>query len=139
MNQRLWVASLGLLCVGLVGCGSGNQSLERHTQFVGALNEASDILASVTDDAGAKDARAKLVPVGEKIRELYLTQRISKDTGMDLENLKYDKQYVKEQEIVTAARDRYGKEAARVLALEGPNGTNLVRTMSGYIYPSTAR
>jgi hypothetical protein len=134
MKKAILAASL----MGLLGgCSSANPSLERHQQLVAALNEAADILATVTDDASAKEARPRLVAVGERIRELYRAQRVSKDTGMDLETLKYDKKYAKELDEATAARDRYGKEAARVSDV--PGGVNLVRTMTGYIYPTKVR
>jgi hypothetical protein len=101
------VRKLGLLavcCVGLAGCG-GNPSLDRHQQFVASLNEATEILATVNDADSAREARPKLEEVGKKIRELYRTQRDSKDTAIDLENLKYDKKYGKEVEEVKAARE----------------------------------
>jgi len=138
VNKFIVLASLGVCLLG-AGCGGGKPSLERHQKLVAALNEASDIMAGVTDEASTKDARGKLDDVGKRIRELYREQRLSKDTAMDLENLKYDKKFAKEEEEVTAARDRYGKESARVLADVPASGAILVRTMSGYIYPSTAR
>lgn len=130
---------LALACLSAAGCAGGNPALERHLQLVAAYNEASDLLAGVTDEASAKEARGKLEEVGQRIRDLYRIQRLSRDTGMDLENLKYDKKYAKEQDEVMAARDRYGKESARVLAEVPGSGALLVRTMSGYIYPSTVR
>jgi hypothetical protein len=131
------VRKLGLLlfcCVGLAGCG-GNPSLDRHQQFVASLNEATEILATVNDADSAREARPTLEEVGKKIRELYRTQRDSKDTAINLENLKYGK----EVEEVKAARERYGKESARVLSLPTPEGAILVRTINSYVYPSSVR
>jgi hypothetical protein len=136
MMPRLMLVAM--ICAGLAGCG-GNPSLERHQQLVALLNEVTDILATVNDKASADEARPKLVSVGEKIREVYRTQRLSKDTGMDLENIKYDKKYAKELEEVNAAREGYGKESARVLSLPTPEGAILVRTINAYVYPSTVR
>ncbi len=134
----LRVALMAILCMVLVGCGA-NPSMERHQQLVAAIHEASDILATVNDGETAKEAKPKLVAVGEKIRDLYRTQRASKDTAFDLETVKYDKKYGKEQDELTAARDRYGKEAARVLSLPTSEGAILFRTINQYVYPSTIR
>jgi hypothetical protein len=128
-----------MCCLGLIGCGGGNQSMERHQQLVASINEATDILATVNDADTAKEAKPKLVTVGEKIRDLYRTQRLAKDSGMDLENRKYDKKYGKELDEVNAAIERFGKESARVLSLPTPEGAILVRTINGYVYNSTVR
>jgi hypothetical protein len=121
----------------LVGCG-GNPSVARHKQFVAALNEATDVMATVTDEASAKEARPRLVEIGERIRNQYRDARLAKDPGMDLETFKYDAaKYGKEFEEFKAARDRYGKEQARVSDV--PGGINLVRTFNLYLYPNTAR
>src|SRR5437016_4527810 len=97
LRMPLLLASLAGACLGLAGCG-GNPSLERHQKLVAAFNEATDLLAGVTDEASAKEARGKLDDVGKRIRELYREQRLARDTGMDLENMKYDKKYAKEQD-----------------------------------------
>ncbi len=136
--MRNWLL-MGLCCVGIAGCGGGNPNLERHQQMVAAINEATDILATVNDAETAKEAKPRLVAVGERIRELYRAQRVSKATGMDLENAKYDKKYGKELDEVKAARDRFGQESARVLSLPTPEGAILVRTINSYVSPSTVR
>lgn len=118
------------------GCG-GNPSQDRHKSLVTAINEAVDILTTVNDKESADQARPKVMEVGERIRELYKQGRHAKDTARDLENMKYAKELAKEQAELEAARDRYGKEAARVSDV--PGGVQLVRTMTGYIYPSSVR
>lgn len=120
------------------GCGpSGPTPLDRHQQLIAALDEASALLAGVTDEASAQEARPKLTAVGERIRELYKQGRIDQAGGMDPERLKYDPKYARELKELQEALDRFGKEKARVSDV--PGGVNLVRTISVYVHPDLSR
>jgi hypothetical protein len=132
----------GILLAGVFfvigGCGpSGPTPLDRHKQLVSALDEASGLLAGVTDEASAQEARPKLIAVGERIRELYKQGRIDQAGGMDPERLKYDPKYSKELKELQEALDRFGNEKARVS--KEPGGVNLVRTISVYVHPDSSR
>jgi len=120
------------------GCGpSGPTPIDRHKQLIASLDEASGLLAGVTDEASAQEARPKLIAVGERIRELYKQGRIDQAGGMDPERLKYDPKYSKELKELQEALDRFGKEKARVSDV--PGGVNLVRTISIYVHPDISR
>lgn len=120
------------------GCGpSAPTPLDRHKQLVAALDEASALLAGVTDEAAAQETRPKLTAVGERIRDLYKQGRLDKAGGMDPERLNYDPKYAQQLKELQEAHDRFGKEKARVSDV--PGGVNLVRTISVYVTPESSR
>ncbi|MBL8798866.1 MAG: hypothetical protein JNM56_33590 [Planctomycetia bacterium] len=136
-NLILWAGLFSLTCL-VGGCGSsGPTPQDRHKQVIAALDEATAVLATVTDEASAQEAKPKLTAIGERIRELYKQGRIDKAGGMDFEQQRYDPKYAAELKELQAAHERFGQEKARVSAV--PGGVQLVRTISIYVTPDFSR
>jgi ABC-type molybdate transport system substrate-binding protein len=114
MKRLFWSVGL-LVTLGVaIGCNAGKAKESQAKKWVGVLNETSEVLATVKDEASARTAAPKLQQLFQREKELQATvtasANLSKEEVQALQDLRPD---------VEAARARREAELKRVSAMPG--------------------
>jgi outer membrane murein-binding lipoprotein Lpp len=115
--------ALPLAC--LAGCSSSSSARDRQRAQINAMNEITDLLATVHDEATAQAAKPKLIAAAERLKQLqteykqFVTEELKK--GKQLKFQEPDKNATD----MMAAMQRYSAEMQRLQTV--PGGIDLMK------------
>ncbi|MCP4377663.1 MAG: hypothetical protein GY794_15995 [bacterium] len=70
MIKKLTIVALMLSLVPLIGCGPSDPHEKAVVDMMDCMEEMADVLATVTDEASAEEAKPKLEAVAERMQTL---------------------------------------------------------------------